>query len=87
MPIKNMTLINFSDLLDFATCLGYTYNNAHDLLVNAKLHIGYLSSDHYGDTAYNLPHEHTEARSILKQFMQKHQISELYITHKYYEIS
>lgn len=81
-----MPIINFSDLLDFATTIGYAYNEAHDLLFKAKIYVGHLSTDHYSDTAYNLPDEHIHARNILRQFMKKHNLSELYITHKYHEV-
>lgn len=80
--LKKISICHFCDILDHGVKMGFFYNQAHDLMVEADLYVGYLCKDHYSDNAYCEPHEHVEARNILKSFMALHQVDEIYVTPK-----
>lgn len=83
--MKTLTVINFDELLDHAQTMGYHHNKAHDLLQAADIIVGSFNTDYYKD-CFHPKGTHEEAKAILKSFMNKYNLAEFYITHKYYEI-
>ena len=74
-------LVDFSELLEHSQDLGFTWNEAHELLVKADIYVGSINKDWYTD-AFSKSDEHVDAKNILKSFMKKYNLTEFYITPK-----
>jgi hypothetical protein len=59
--MKKITVISLEELLSHAESLSYHWNNAHYLLVEAGVYVGYVSTDHCSD-AYSAANEHLDAK-------------------------
>jgi hypothetical protein len=79
--MKTITTIGFDELLSHAEKMGYYWNQAHDLLVDADIFVGQIYTDHYKD-CFSGENEHVDAKKILKSFMDEYDLKELYITPK-----
>ena len=84
--MKTISICDFSDVLFYAEKMGFFWNQAHELLVNAELYIGHITNEDYLDGYNFMGNEHTEARNIIKSFMEHHKIEEFYITPKNHEL-
>lgn len=73
---ENTTIVNFTDLLGFATTIGYDWNQAHNILVDA-IQIFPEHNWHRNFEADELEEEGfpEDAKKIIGAFMEKHQLT------------
>jgi len=81
--MKTVNLCDFGDILIYSKELGYSWNEAHEYLVNADIYedIVYVK-DVVADGVFFDKNEHVEARMIISGFAKKHNVEEFYIAPK-----
>ena len=76
--MKKMMVCDFGDILDVGVGLGYFYNKAHDIMVDANRYEGNMDKEDCEDLAEDYP----DAAKILKAFFEKYNLEEVYVKPK-----
>lgn len=77
---KGVNLCDFGDILSHATSIGYNWNQAHNILVDADLCAMYGTQHVYKEETQYIEDE--DARKIIESYFEKEQVEDFYIKPK-----
>lgn len=77
--MKMMMVIDFGDLLSYAETQGESWNGAHELFVDNNMYVGSIDRDYCDPSMFG---SNPRACELLKGFMDKYKLKEMYIKAK-----